>query len=67
MKVLHLAQDWRVGGLERVVATLVLGLRAHHLAKRPGREAVARRAREAAGRALTYRHRLSELFEVCER
>ena len=31
MKVVHLAQDWRVGGLERVAATLVLGLRARRV------------------------------------
>ncbi len=31
MKVVHLAQDWRVGGLERVAATLVLGLRARQV------------------------------------
>ena len=31
MKIVHLAEDWRVGGLERVAATLVLGLRARQV------------------------------------
>ena len=31
MRVVHLAQDWRIGGLERVAATLVLGLRARQI------------------------------------
>jgi len=38
-----------------------------YLAETAEREAVARRAREVAERAHTYRHRLSELFEVCGR
>ena len=43
----------------------IVSLIHHYLKAASERESIARRAREAAERAHTYQHRLSELFEVC--